>query len=165
MIRFESQRRGGTQSRLDLFLKWPELSGFRKADERVFLGDRAGPGLIFVSLEPRELRLDMSGRFEPLYSRLLEGAPVDVGNGLVRKALPRSMGFVDEDLFYEAASPYPYAARCIRAGSTAGAPYCLRDIHVGRDLSLTYRFHVSMIEQWMDIEAAIRARAREMLRD
>lgn len=164
-IRFDRQRRGGTLPRLDLQLKWPELSGFRPGDETIFRSNRAQIQLLFVSLEPRSMRLDMSGRLEPIYSRFLEGVPVDAGHGLLRRPLPASKGFVEEDLYYEAASPYPYVARCIRAGSAMAAPYCLRDIHVGRSLALSYRFHISLIDEWMTIEAAIRARAHEMLGD
>jgi hypothetical protein len=164
-IRFRAQRASSAQNRIDLHLRWPELDGYTAEADTEFRGDRANPNLILLTLASRAMRLDMSGRVEPIYARFFDGQPLPAGNGLVRQALAASSGFVDEDLYYEKDSPYPYAARCIRPGLAMSEPYCLRDIHLGRGLSVTYRFHISLIADWMAIEAAVRARLHGFLRD
>ncbi len=162
-IRFRQQRAAGIHDRIDLYLRWPALDGYRADADADFHSETVNPNLILVSLTPRAMRLDMSGRVEPIYSQFLEGPAEAVGHGLAKRALATSGGYVDEDLYFEENSPYPYASRCIRMGSPVGTPYCLRDIHLGRNLTVTYRFHVSLIGDWMAIEAAIRARIQAML--
>ena len=42
-------------------------------------------------------------------------------------------------------------------GMPAGAHSCLRDINVGRDLSVTYRFSRDLLPQWRRLDAAVEA--------
>jgi hypothetical protein len=163
-IRFASQRRNGTAERLDLHFHWPDMAGYGEGRDAAFDAGGLDPSVVYVSLEPRTMRLDMSGRMEPIYAKFLRGPEIDAGNGLKRRALDPEPGFVAEDFYWETASPWPFAARCVRADpATGGGPWCLRDIHAGRDLSVTYRFHVAQIGEWMALDAAVRAFVNEML--
>ncbi len=162
-IRFRSQRRGGESERVDMYFLWPEMAGFSQNSEAAFNQTTINPALVFMTLEQRQMSQDMTGRIEPIYSKFLAGAPVAAGHGLVRQGLSPEGGFYQEDLWYEAQSPYPFAARCSRPGTDMAAPYCLRDIHAGRGLSVTYRFHISLIGEWMAIDTAIRAQVKRML--
>jgi hypothetical protein len=163
MIRFRSQRRASTLERLDLYLLWPEMAGYSEAGKGEFNRAVVNPDMLFLTLEPRSMSQDMSGRIEPIYSKFLSGPAVDAGNGLMRRALSAEGGFNGEELWYEANSPYPFAARCVRPDELSATPYCLRDIHMGQDLSVTYRFHQSLIGEWMALDSAVRAQVKRML--
>lgn len=163
IIRFRSQRRWGALERADLYLLWPQMEGYSEAGKDQFNGTTLNPAILFITIERRQMSQDMTGRIEPIYSKFLAGSAVNAGHGLMRRGLSAEGGFHNEDLWFEANSPYPFAARCTRPGDGSAAPYCLRDIHFGRNLSVTYRFHLSLIGEWMAIEAAIRAQMNQML--
>ena len=163
IIRFRSQRRATTTERLDIYLLWPKMEGYSEQSKAQFNQTSVNPQMLFVTVEPRLMTLDMSGRIEPIYSKFLLGIPVTAGHGLLKQGLDVQGGFIGEELWFEADSPYPFAARCTLAGAGSATPYCLRDIHAGRDLMVTYRFHQSLIGEWMDIDAAVRAQMKRML--
>jgi hypothetical protein len=163
MVRFRSQRRASMLERLDLYLLWPDMSGYSEARKSEFNRTAVNPAILFLTLEPRSMSQDMSGRIEPIYSKFLTGPALDAGNGLLRRALTPDGGFNGEELWFEANSPYPFAARCVRPDEPSATPYCLRDIHMGQDLSVTYRFHQSLIGEWMVLDAAVRAQVKRLL--
>ena len=165
VIRFRTQRRSGNSDRLDLYFYWPEMAGYSDRLAEQFNSPEVNPAILFVNVEPRDMTQDMTGRVEPIYSKFLIGTESNEGHGLRRRALSASGGFAGEDLWYETGSPYPFTARCTRPGEQAATPYCLRDIHMGRDLSVTYRFHLSLISEWMALETAVRAEINAMLQD
>lgn len=165
LIRFAGQRHAVSLERLDLYMRWPDLTGYSEADSEAFNRARGDSSIVFVTVEPRRMSLDMSGRIAPLYSKFFEGAEMNAGFGLKRRRLSDKAGFLDEDLYYEADAAYPFAARCVRGEARFASPYCLRDIHVGSDLTVTYRFHLSLISSWAELDRAIRARVQAMLED
>lgn len=163
MIRFRSQRRSSSLVRLDLYLMWPEMAGYSEAMKEEFNRPTINPAILFLTIEPRTMSQDMTGRIPAIYAKFMEGQETDAGFGLKRRGLSAEGGFGGEELWYEADSPYPFAARCVKPGEASATPYCLRDIHVGRDLAVTYRFHQSLIGEWMALDAAIRAQMKRMI--
>jgi hypothetical protein len=162
VIRFRDQRREPTATRLDLYFHWPSLSGYSEALDAHFSSQTADASILFVTLEPRQMTLEMSGRLGPLYGKFMTGERFAAGHGLIRAPLSEAAGFVGEAVWYEADSPYPFVARCV--GPESGAtPYCMRDFHIGRGLSATYRFHQSLIPDWRRLDAAVRQRLKSML--
>ncbi len=59
----------------------------------------------------------------------------------------------------------PFVARCLSGPSAEEslAP-CERDIHVGDDLSLSYRFPAELLNDWQALDQAIMGQARKMIR-
>lgn len=163
MIRFRSQRRNTSLERLDLYMLWPQMQGYTNETAEHFNQPQVNAEILFVTVEPRRMSQDMSGRMEPIYSKFFTGEREPAGHGLMKQPLDPSGGFADEELWFEADSPYAYAARCIRNGAQRITHYCLRDIHLGKDLTVTYRFHKSLIGQWMALEAGVRTRLNSML--
>jgi len=161
-IRFNSQRKSAALERLDLYMHWPSLSGYSDRLNQEFNNSGDNADLIFMSIEPRTMSFDMSGRIGLIYEQFFDGKPEKTETGLIRQALSANGGFIDEDLYYAAASPYPFATRCVREGAST-APFCLRDIHVGKNLMLTYRFHKKYLPQWIDVEQAVRATIKSMI--
>ncbi|MBL4891603.1 MAG: hypothetical protein JKX91_07225 [Rhizobiaceae bacterium] len=163
MIRFPYQRLSGSSDRLDLYALWPLMSGYSIDHSDAFNAGTDSERIIFLSLEKRSMSQDMAGRVEQIYSQFFEGAAHPTAFGLMRQTLSASSGFVDEDLYLEIDSPYPFATRCVRETSAIGEPYCLRDIFIGRNLSLTYRFHKSLLPEWARMERMVRKLIKLML--
>src|SRR5690606_8383858 len=91
--------------------------------------------------------------------------------GIVLYAFDENSGYLNEVLAVaprqdsDASGNRPFVARCL-AGESAESSLapCERDIHVGDDLSLTYRFPQHLLGNWRELDAAIRAKAASMLK-
>jgi len=164
-IRFAAQRKPGISDGLELYLHWPSLSGFSTALESDFNSSAQDSNLVFIRLEERSMQYDMSGRVETIYKRFFKGAAEIQSFGLVRQPLNPDAGYINEDLYYAAASPYPFATRCVRDDKNIATPFCIRDIHVGRRLVLTYRFHKKFLPQWIEIDQALRAHIKSLIKN
>lgn len=164
-IRFESARRSGIAERLDVYLRWPDMTGYTTADAAEF--NRAGDDgrILFLRFEPRMMSRDMSGRYEPIYSKLVDpnGAPGPAGVTIYR--FKDKAGYLDEALAVAKGSTEPFVARCLTgaAAENSFAP-CERDLHVGDFLSLTYRFPVGLLARWEAMDAAVREKASTLIR-
>lgn len=159
-IRFARQRVDGPAERIDLALTWPGLEGYSAGRRALFnAADRPGQ-LIFVSLSQSVMSRDMSGRVGPIYSHLFDGQPEAYAHGLTLNRLSTAAGYRDEVLLTaENGTAAPYAVRCIlpaRADQATNAD-CQRDIALGRDLSVQYRFSATLLGEWKTIDAAVRA--------
>jgi hypothetical protein len=155
-IRMASQRKNGQHQQIDLYAEWPSMTGYSDERRLVFSNADNASHLIFLKIEPRSMSFDMSGRLQPIYSIFFEGLGIEEANGLIRQPLSESGGYVDEDMYFDGSSPYPFAARCIRETSSVGAPICIRDIHINKDLMVTYRFHKSFLNDWRSLEKSVR---------
>lgn len=158
-IRFPSQRQSGVAERTDLYLTWPELRGYDKANRTRFDDVSQSSGLIFLQISQSTMSKDMSGRMEPIYSHLLEGAPVPFSNGMTLHHLRADAGYAGEVLLTAAKSDGSnYVVRCALPDTPAMATSgdCQRDIKVGHDLSVLYRFSSQHLPDWDHIDAAIR---------
>lgn len=157
MIRFERARRDGTAERLDLYLRWPQLEGYTHEARAEFNHQNGRHSIIFASFEERMMSRDMSGRLQPVYQSLIEPTGRSGPGGLELHDFTDASGYRDELLVvgrHEGARPF--VARCL-AGDAARdsiAP-CERDVHLGKGLSLTYRFPASLAGQWRELDAAI----------
>lgn len=161
-VRFYSQRHSGAHEKLDLYIHWPSLSGYQDSLSSDFNNATDNKNLVFISIEPRNMTYDMSGRVAPIYAQFFDGRAVPTKSGLVRQGLSAKGGFIDEDLYYAASSPYPFATRCVRE-MAATTPFCIRDIHVGKNLMLTYRFHKKHLGNWIELEQSISALTKSMI--
>lgn len=158
-IRFPSQRHEGAAERVDLYLAWPEMQGYGKENHLRFDDVAQSSGLIFLQVTQSTMSRDMSGRLEPIYSHLLEGPAELFRNRLTLHRLRADAGYGDEVLLTAPVEGGPnYVVRCIlpSAPDKAASGDCQRDIKVGRDLSVLYRFSSSHLDDWEHIDAAIR---------
>jgi hypothetical protein len=155
MIRLPEQRRVGMANRLDLYLSWPSLAGFSREEKQVFNGTHGNGRLIFLSFEERVMSRDMSGRFEPIYKFLIEGAGASGPAGLTRYVLPAKAGYLNEVLYVgplEGAARF--VARCSEEEKENLIAACERDVQVGGNLSATLRFPVNLLDEWRALDAA-----------
>ena len=158
-IRFAEQRQTGRAERVDLYLTWPEMHGYSNA-ERVRFNDATRPdGVIFLNLSQSTMSRDMSGRLGPIYSPLFDDRPEPGPAGLTLQRLRESSGY-GEEVFFTGILPdgSDYAVRCMMPADAAQSTSadCQRDIHIGRDLSVLYRFSSRLLPQWQAMEARVR---------
>jgi hypothetical protein len=160
MIRFDNQRHTGQAETVNVYLSWPELDGYTpQADER--FSDPAGAqDLIFIEFSQSVMSRDMSGRLEPIYKRLFRGEPEKGPAGLIVHHLDPKSGFGNEVILTGMTGTGGlYVVRCLLPKTPAAATTadCQRDIHVGRDLTLLYRFSSTLLPQWETLDARLQA--------
>ena len=165
-IRFEEQRESGSANRVDLYLTWPEMEGYADGRRARFNDVTRPESLVFLQLSQSTMSRDMSGRLDPIYRHLFEGAPIPAAGGLALHRLKENSGYGDE-VFLTGRMPdgATYAVRCMVPASdelSTGAD-CQRDIHIGRDLSVLYRFSSRLLPQWQAMESAVRTHVASRL--
>lgn len=158
-IRFEEQRKDGPTDSVDLYFLWPEMSGYHPQYRNRF--DDAGQSstLIFAQLSQSTMSRDMSGRIAPIYEHLYDGPPEPAAAGLSLHRLKPESGFAGEVMLTAPRlGMRDYAVRCIlpAPGTPATSGDCQRDIHLGRDLTLLYRFSSELLPDWDRIDMALR---------
>ena len=162
MVRFSNQRDKSVLSRADLVMYWIDGTGFQEANRRIFLTPEGTKDLIFLTLEERKMDFDMSGRFQPIYSKLLTGPKSSGPAGLILQALKAGSGYDGEELAVSTGQSPPWIARCQKGGSME-SPTCLRDIFAGTGLSLRYRFSRTLLPFWREIEQLVVAKRAEIV--
>lgn len=164
-IRFERSRRNGIATRLDLYLRWPQMDGYSEAARAAFNHASGDKRILFVSFEQRQMTRDMSGRLAPIYNELIVKPGVPGPEGMTLYGFTEKSGYLNEILAV-AARPgeAPFVARCMSGPSAEEslAP-CERDVFVGKGLSLSYRFPQELLGEWRTLDAAVTAKAAWML--
>ncbi|CDN48046.1 hypothetical protein [Neorhizobium galegae] len=158
-IRFRDQRQAGVTERVDLYLTWPELEGYSAGLRSRFDDVAQSSSLIFLQLSQSTMSRDMSGRLEPIYSKLFDGAPQQAAFGLTLHRLRADSGYGSEVVLTGQVGGAPdYAVRCVlpTPGDKATSGDCQRDIHIGQDLTVLYRFSSVLLRDWQHIDAAVR---------
>ncbi|AZO30236.1 hypothetical protein [Mesorhizobium sp. M1B.F.Ca.ET.045.04.1.1] len=164
-IRFDQARRDGIASRLDLYLRYPEMDGYSTAARDDF-NHATTKKIIFLSFEPRMMSRDMSGRFAPIYSALIVKQGTLGPSGTTLYGFTEKSGYLNEVLAVaDRPGKDPFVARCL-SGPSAEEPLapCERDIQVGDDLSLTYRFPRELLGNWQALDAAIATKVAGILK-
>ncbi|CUX16446.1 hypothetical protein [Agrobacterium fabrum] len=158
-LRTPLERQGGESERVDLYLTWPDLKGYEDANRAIFDDPAQAAGLIFVQLSQSTMSEDMSGRFGPIYSRLTEGEPVPLKHGLLLHRLRADSGYGKEVILTgERENDDTFVARCLlpQPPQEATGSDCQRDIHIGQDLNLFYRFSANLLPQWQKLDADVK---------
>ncbi len=157
-IRFPSERMDGTAERVDLYLTWPQMQGYSEADRMRFDDISQSSSLIFLQISQSTMSRDMSGRLEPIYSQLMDGAAYAGPFGLTAHRLRADAGYNDEILLTAQRPGEPdYVVRCLLPSSPAAATSgdCQRDVKAGKDLSVLYRFSSNQLGDWRAMDAAV----------
>jgi hypothetical protein len=166
MIRFERARRDGIASRLDIYMRYPQMDGYSDAAKNDFNNANGSRNILFLVFEDQMMSRDMSGRFAPIYSALIirPGKPGPGGTTLYD--FTDKSGYLGEVLAVaERPGQEPFVARCLsgQKAEESLAP-CERDLLVGDSLSLTYRFPREFLGEWQALDAAVVAEAATMVR-
>ena len=152
MIRFAEQRRNGHLDRLDLAFLWPEGTGYSEQTRKAFAVLTPEQRVIYLTIQPRKIAMDMSARLHTHYKPLFESAARPLSEGLVLQALKRGHGYDGEELAIYWNEMEPWVARC-RIGPETELNTCIRDINFGSSLSATVRFSRRLLPNWRSVEA------------
>lgn len=158
MIRFDKQRRSGVAERVDLYLHWPDMQGYQPQFMDDFNGSGSAKQLLFLTFEPRAALQDMSGRYGPIYSALTEGSGMDGPEGLKIQRFRADSGFANEELVVapQHGAKTPFVARCLdEETSRSNRASCQRDIFIGEDLQLAYRFPRELLKDWQLLDQQV----------
>jgi hypothetical protein len=166
VIRFADARHDGETDRLDLYLHWPDMKGYTAATRVDFNAAGGRKDILFLTFEPQLMPLDMSGRFDPIYSFLIVKPGVPGDNGLEFYDFNQQTGYAGEKLAVaQRPGKPPFVARCLTGSAAAQslAP-CERDIAIGNRLTLLYRFPQELLGSWQQLDAAVAQKARSYLK-
>jgi hypothetical protein len=165
-IRFAEARHDGIAPRLDLYLRWPELTGYSNKARADFNNTNGRKDILFLSFEPQAMSRDMSGRFGPVYSSLISEPGSAGENGITFYNFKSDTGYMNEELAVaERPDAEPFVARCLVgvAARESLAP-CQRDVLVGNQLSLNYRFPRELLADWQSLDKAVVTKAGSFIR-
>ncbi|MDN5928965.1 MAG: hypothetical protein L0I29_18015 [Hyphomicrobiales bacterium] len=165
-IRFAEARHDGVAAKLDLYLRWPDLTGYSDAARDDFNGTGGRKDILFLSFEPPTMSHDMSSRWRPVYRALIVEPGKPGGNGVTLYDFKPDTGYLNEVLAVgRRADGEPFVARCLTGttGQESLAP-CQRDAFVGNGLSLNYRFPRGLLADWQKLDAAVMAKAGSFIR-
>lgn len=167
MIRFSGQRRDGVAGRLDLYARWPGLTGYTERDRAIFNLLTPERHLIFMSIEERTMSRDMTGRYLPIYAALIDPDGRPGPDGLTIHPFLEGSGYKGEELVLsDTGTGKPdFVARCLGDAAAESFNSCERDIQFGRGLQILYRFPHSMLGEWKTLDRAIRDFAATRLLD
>ena len=126
------------------------MQGYSDETRQHFNDAVASDKLLFLTIEPSSIPLDMSGRFEPVYERLIDPAGTPVSGGLTRYQFQEDTRYGDELLYIgQRGDKPPFVVRCLNPSDLPkGSRSCLRDLAVGQGLSVAYRFSEGLLDQW-----------------
>ncbi len=165
MIRNARARRDDLASRLDLYLRWPDMEGYTAEARNDFNHAGGQRNIVFLSFEPRMMSRDMSGRLDLVYRRLIEPKGQLGPAGISLHAFKAQSGYSDEVLAVAENGGELFVARCLTgANAEESLAPCERDISIGKGLSLTYRFPRELLGDWSRLDGAISAQAAAMVR-
>lgn len=166
-LRFEEQRQGGMQHQIDLYLLYPQMTGYSDEDRWNFNDLAASERLVFLTVRENAMQLDMSGRFEAVYLRLTEQSGQSVFEDLIRYDFLDGTRYIDEALYVaDRPDQDPFVVRCLGQANVApGARGCLRDVMISSALSVEYRFSIELLPQWRTLDAAVIAYVTDAITD
>lgn len=157
MIRQERARRDGVVAKLDLYMRWPTLSGYSTDAKADFNNAGGKRDILFLTLEPKVMTLDMSGRLEPVYRSVIENAGEPVTAGMTTYKFRKDSGYRAEELVVgPTMGSDRFVARCLTAEAAEDslAP-CERDVSITDTLSLTYRFPKELLADWRNLDERV----------
>jgi hypothetical protein len=151
LARFDEQRRGGHQERLDLAVLLPD---FRPAGKLSELGqplEELSNRIVFLSISAPDGTLDPADRFAQLYARFLTPDQSEGPAGLVKRRFEATSPFANEDLYIAAPEGRQFSARCRPA--EAGLPDICRHEFWRAGLAVQLRFSPRLLADWPNLKA------------
>ena len=161
-MRFGQQREKSVLEQADLAMLWPSGDGYGQKHVEAFKETGPDRRLLFITLSKRAMPFDMTGRLEPIYVKLFDGQPTQGPAGLQFQSLKPGKGYDGEQLAIFAEGNEVWIARC-QTVEQSTSPTCLRDVFLGNDLSLRYRFPLALLKHWRGIEALVVGKISSML--
>jgi hypothetical protein len=151
-IIYASARQSGPRKEIALFTTFPDFKGYTTSNASLFSGNAADSPVIFLLLREEQFKISEAERLQRVYMTYVtdpQGKPGPFG--LTEYAFRDDSGYHNEDLFVGQDNGQPIVLRCVRFSAEVPSPSCLRDIRLGHDVALTYRFKRANLGHWQDI--------------
>ena len=153
---------GGAVKQADLVLHWPTLEGYAPSLAADFRDGSPSAPLIYATISERTSALDAGSRLDNIYTRYFVGDPLTAPAGLTARALAVDSGYAGEVVYYGPPAGARFVARCLAEPTADGPATCIRDIPLGRNLTLLYRFSRDLMGDWQALDAGMRALAAKL---
>lgn len=155
-IRYKSARRGGTFSQVALFAALPDFRGYSDQDAAIFLGNAEDSPIVHILLHVQEMKLSEKDRLERVYLGYVADPKGAAGPyGLAQYHFRNDSGYRGEDLFVGRVGTALVLLRCERLTDAVPSPGCLRDTHLSRHASVSYRFKLAQLSRWREIATGV----------
>ncbi len=151
-ITYASARQSGPRKEIALFTTYPEFKGYSDWNASAFSGNAADSPVIFLLLREEQFKMSEAERLQRIYTTYFTNPAGKPGPfGLTEYTFRDDSGYHNEDLFVGQDSGQPVVLRCVRFSAEVPSPSCLRDMRLGHDVALTYRFKRANLGHWQDI--------------
>ena len=141
-FRFGEQMQSGFVSQVDLSVRLP-------------LGPEGALVPVDVTLLPRVRAKTSSELLDQVYVHQFTPGQVAGVPGLVGQRLAERDGYAGETVWYDALSPRPFVAKCIRAVAADAPDRCIRTVHLTTGLAAIYSFEATLLPSWRQFDAEI----------
>ncbi|ADZ70059.1 hypothetical protein [Polymorphum gilvum] len=156
MLRRPDQRIPGLRHDLVyLELIWPSLSGFTRDMAYAFGDTGAESRTIALEIAVARQAEGMSERLDTVYRRLARGGEAPGPAGLTMLDLAGEGEAGTDYVVFEAGRDGGFVARCQVPRDAAAPAFCSREVRLGRDLLLTYRFKRAALHNWGRLDRRI----------
>jgi hypothetical protein len=105
----------------------------------------------------------MDDRLSPVYAHYFAGEPVAGPSGLTGRNMAADSGYSGEEVYYARTGPVRFAARCVAAATPEVPATCIRDVNIGKTLSMLYRFNRFYLGDWAAMDRELKAAASTFL--
>jgi hypothetical protein len=155
-LQYDSARRGGHRREVALWSILPDLSGWSNWNSGSFSDTGPNSRIVIITIRDQQVNVSEADRLKRIYMAYVvdpKGTPGPFG--LRQYTFSRDSGYRAEDLLVGDTPKGPMVLRCVRLGPDVTNPSCLRDMLIGKNVGLSYRFKRSKLSHWREIGEAV----------
>ncbi|MDE2463184.1 MAG: hypothetical protein KGO02_05680 [Alphaproteobacteria bacterium] len=156
-IIYPDDRRSGAHNHLALFALMPGFHGYSRTETRQFADDGAQSRVVHMRIRADSLALAEDAQLHRVFMTYVinrHGLPSPFG--LTEYSFRLDNGYRGQDLFVGVHDGQTVVLRCWRFADSNHAPDCMRDMRLGRNVALSYRFKRTYLSQWRQIASGVR---------
>lgn len=150
-------RRGGIRDSVALYAMLPNLEPYSVRYDQYFFENNVDNPVVYFQIEIARLPMSESERLELIYrERLEEGLGTEIDNGLMQHNFANDSGYDDQELFVATKEDgTTVVILCTEFSNMVPSPNCRREMDIGNDLIMSYRFKRHHLDQWQDIDRGL----------
>ena len=155
-IVYSAERQGGQHRRVSLAALMPDFRGFSLAEAHHFADDSARSQVVHLRIWADDLALSEPAQLRRVLLTFVTRPQGQAGPfGLTQYSFRSDNGYRGQDLFVGVYHGRTIVLRCWRMAATDLAPDCMRDLRLGHDVVLSYRFKRAYLSQWREIAQGV----------
>ena len=163
-IVYSAERQGSQHRRVSLAALMPDFRGFSLAEAHQFADDSARSHVVHLRIWADDLALSEAAQLHRVLLHFVKSPRGQPGSfGLTRYSFRTDNGYRGQDLFVGVYRGQTIVLRCWRAAGTNQAPDCMRDLRLGHNVVLSYRFKRTYLGQWRQIAQGVRQLVAQFL--